>query len=265
MKYTIFIDESGEAGIANVRHESKPGASPYFVLGAAVFQPASEIYARQALQRFKDTIKKTSWKHATDLSHVEKVYLGRLLGQLPARYFAVISNKATLEEYKAAINSDPQKFYNKCLKYLLEKFFSYLAKHLSSDEDVNIILEQRNHDYDAMLRYFHRVKENPLYEQSKSLRLLNPFSITRKAKGDEDLLEIADFVSHAVYQLANKTSSNFRIPEFRYFQELSSRFAGDERCNVLGVGVKCIHSLEQLKLDADISAMLRSTKCRPPA
>ncbi|KJS40441.1 MAG: hypothetical protein VR71_23125, partial [Roseovarius sp. BRH_c41] len=103
MKYTIFIDESGEAGIANVRQESKPGASPYFVLGAAVLQPASQIQARKVLYDFKNTIKKSAWKHATDLNHTEKVYLARLLGKLPVRYFAVISNKATLNDYKDTI------------------------------------------------------------------------------------------------------------------------------------------------------------------
>jgi len=97
MKYTVFIDESGEAGIAKVRNDKNPGASPYFVLGAAVFQNASELHARKVLFEIKDKIGKTSWKHATDLNHADKVYLGRKLGKLPTRYFAVISNKDTLK------------------------------------------------------------------------------------------------------------------------------------------------------------------------
>lgn len=264
MQYTIYIDESGEAGIAKVRQGATPGASPYFVLGAAVFQPAAEIRARSVINEFKETIGKTVWKHATDLEHSEKVLLGRLLGQLPVRFFAVISNKSTLDDYKKTIKSDPQKFYNKCLLYLLERIFQYLSKYIVSDNDVSIILERRNHDYDTMLRYLQTVKNNPIYRESRALERLNPFAITTKAKGEDELLEIADFVSHAVYQLANKTDKNFNIPEFRYFQELSSRFAGDQKFNVLGVGLKCIHSLEQLKLDTDIGTLLRATKCKPP-
>ena len=265
MKYSVFIDESGEAGIAKVRQEGSVGASPYFVVGAAVFQPASELNARNVLQDVKSKMRKVSWKHATDLSHTEKVYLGRELGRLPVRYFAVISNKDTLGEYKNFIETDAQKFYNKCLKYLLEIIFLYLSKDINSTEDVTVVLEERNHDYDAMLRYFHKVKENPIYKQSKSLRFFNPFSMIRKKKGEENLLEIADFVSHAVYQLANKTDRNFYIPEFRYFQEISSRFAGNERGQILGYGLKCIHSLGQLNLDPDIAALVRSAKCKPPS
>lgn len=264
MKFTVFIDESGEAGIAKIRDGTSRGASPYFVLGAAVFQPEAENSARQTLDAFKKKIGKTNWKHATDLGHSEKVLLARSIGNLQVRLFALISNKATLGDYKETIDSDPQKFYNKCVSYLLERVCAYLIAAGAKADEIKVTLERRNHDYDRLIRYIGKVKENPLNPASISLRILNPFSITTKAKGEEDLLEIADFVAHAVYQLGNKIPSNYEIPEPRYFQELSSRFAGDNKGVVTGAGLKCIHSLEQLKLDFDVEKIVRNARARLP-
>lgn len=265
MQYTVFVDESGETGVSKVRSNDAPGASPYFVMGAAVFQPASKISARKEFSKFRAKISKSKWKHATELSHNEKVLLARTLGKLPVRYFAVISNKATLREYKDRINSDPHQFYNKCLMYLLERILTYLIPQGMKEDQLSVVLEHRNHDYDTMLRYFTAIKENPIYAQSKVFKNFNPFCITSLKKGEDELLEIADFVSHAVYQLANKTKANFNIPETRYFRELSTRFAGNEHCSILGTGIKCIHSLDDLELDEDVKEIVRKAKCKAAA
>lgn len=264
MKFTVYIDESGEAGIAKVRTVNSPGASPYFVLGAVVCEPTAEIHAKNALDNFAEETGKSSWKHATDLSHFEKVLLGKELGRLPVRYFCLISNKSTLKEYKNGIENDPQKFYNKCLKYLLECIFNYLSKHIDSDDDVRVVLEERNHDYDRMIRFLQRVKENPIYPQSKVFRNLNPFAIVSRPKGSEAMLDVADFVAHATYQCTNRSRQNFGIPEPRYFLEIASRFAGDGERSALGVGIKPVHSLSQLNLEPEIEQKILALKVKAP-
>ncbi|ADE86764.1 DUF3800 domain-containing protein [Rhodobacter capsulatus] len=263
MPFSIYIDESGETGIAKVRSDVSPGASPYFVVGAAVFQPSSAIDARQKLSLFRDQIGKQKWKHATDLDHPEKVYLARTFSQVNARYFAVISRKQTLGDYKEKIEEDPQKFYNKCIQYLLEIVCCYLRRLGAKPDDISVILERRNHDYDAMYRFLQKVKDMPLFEASKSLEILNVFSIGTAAKGEDPLLEYADFVSHAVFQLTNLTPKNFGIPEVRYFDELSKRFAADVNGRILGVGLKCIHSLDDLKLQPEVVSLLKSARGQP--
>jgi len=254
-QFNVYIDESGDVGIGKVRQGNSLGASPYFVLGAVVCQPTAEVHVKNAVMEFKKQIGKSSWKHATDLGHAEKVLLSRELGRLPVRFFGLVSNKATLAEYKNEINSNPQKFYNKCVKYLLESVCSYLSTKISSDEDLRVVLEKRNHDYDAMLRYLNAVRENPLYEQSKSLKLLNPFGISTMEKGESEMLEVADFVAHAIFQCVNRSKHNYEIPEPRYFREISSRFAGSAKGDVLGVGLKCLHSLEDVRLDHDVETL----------
>ncbi|MEM9900625.1 MAG: DUF3800 domain-containing protein [Pseudomonadota bacterium] len=263
MRFSVFIDESGDIGVSRVRTSESSGSSPYFVMGAAVLQPAGCRRANSILEKAKDRIGKSKWKHATDLDHNAKVFLCRELTSANLRLFGVISNKATLKGYKEEINWDPQKFYNKCLQYLLELICSYLSRFDIGQDDISFVLEQRNHDYDRMLRYLQRVKDNPLYGQSEALTLLNPFGIVRRRKGEEQLLEVADLVSHALYQLTNKTKSNYDIPEPRYFDELQSRFGCDKRGMILGTGIKCIHSLEQLELDEDIAMRIRAARAKP--
>ncbi|WP_322895072.1 MULTISPECIES: DUF3800 domain-containing protein, partial [unclassified Yoonia] len=128
MKFNIYIDESGEAGIGKVRDGSSVGASPYFVMAAVVCQPTAEVLAKNALSDAKDKIGKKSWKHATELGHTQKVFLARELNRLPVRFFAVISRKQTLGSYKSEIKGNAHKFYNKCAQYLLESICSYLGR-----------------------------------------------------------------------------------------------------------------------------------------
>ena len=260
MPFTVFIDESGESGIAKVRTADTPGASPYFVLGATVMQPATEIHGRRLLAEIRDTIGKKNWKHATDLDHQAKVFFARKSCELNARFFALISNKATLGEYKDKISNDPQKFYNKCVQYILEMVCNYLARFSVADDDISVVLEQRNHDYDSMLRFLTKVKANPIYPESKSLRLLNPFAIGARRKGEEELLDYADLIAHSVYQCTNLTRHNYNIPERRYLEELQSRFASAPNGLVLSHGIKCIHSLEQLQLSAEIETLFRGLR-----
>lgn len=264
-KFNIYIDESGDTGIKKIAKNEEPGSSPYFVLGAVVLQPTAEVHARNMLSDFRETIGKKAWKHATQLGHSEKVLFAREMGRLPARYFALVSNKETLSGYREFIDFSPHKFYNKCVKYLLESICSYLAQYEPSQSDIGVCLEQRNHDYSAMIAYLDKVKNKPLHEKSKSLRLLNPFSITTRQKGEEDILELADFVAHAVYQCTNRSRSNYGIPEPRYFTEISSRFAGCSRGKPLGHGIKCLHKIEDLFLEPDVEKIWRNVRVQLPS
>ena len=170
---------------------------------------------------------------------------------------------STLGDYSDKIGNDPDKFYNKCAVYLLERVGQYLVAKGMSGSPPEVCFEAKNHDYDAMRRYIGTIKDKPLHPDATYLRVFNPFAITAKTKTEEPLLKFADLAAHATYQCANKTRSNMFIPEPRYFEELSSRFGADKSGNILGRGLKCIHSLEQLQLEKDVERKLRLTKAEP--
>lgn len=262
MPVYVYIDESGEAGISKIRSQGSPGASPYFVLAAAVMPEAVRITAKKILSDVESQISR-QWDHATDLNHAQTVFWSRSAIQNNLRFFAVVSNKSTLGEYSERIKKDPDMFYNKCAIYLLERVGKYLLAKGTIVEPPTIVFERRNHDYDAMRRYISKIKERPFHTDATYLRVFNPFGIITKAKPEEPLLKYADLAAHAVYQCTNKTRANHGIPEPRYLEELSRKFGADERGNIIGNGIKCIHSLEQLELDKDVEAKIRRMKAIP--
>jgi hypothetical protein len=261
---TVLIDESGDTGVSVLRSEGQRGSSNYFTMGAAVFQPTTLMAARQLLERLQSEFRKTKpWRHATDLNHSQKVYFCRELTKLNVRFFGIMSNKNTLGEYAEEIAWEPDKFYNKCAKYLLERVGSYLT-HFDKDlVEPQIVFEKRNHDYDAMIRYLAKVRKNPIYSQSNGLSTINPFGIISCTKEQEAALRVADMVSHALYACVNKAPENFGIVEPRYLKELSARFAADGAGKIIGTGLKFIHSASDMQFDKDLSDQLHGLRARP--
>lgn len=262
MKCSVYIDESGETGIGKIRSNGERGASPYFVLAAAVMPSATQIVARKLLKEVEKEIPK-NWKHATDLNHRQTVFFCRAAAKVNMRFFAVVSNKSTLKDYSDQIEHNSHKFYNKCTHYLLECVGQYLKGKGLFESDPDVFFEGRNHDFDALRRYIGRIKENPLNARAEFLGCFNPFGFTERAKDEEDLLKFADLAAHAVYQCVNKNDRNFNIPESRYVVELQSRFGADEKGKVLNYGLKCIHSLEDLQLDEDVQATWKGLRAKP--
>lgn len=264
MPCTVYVDESGDTGVSKIRQAGQPGSSDYFTMGAVVFQSATEIQARSLLNKLQRDFGKTKrWKHATDLSHIQRVHFCRELSRLHVRFFGLISYKPTLGKYKEFINFDPHMFYNKCATYLLERVGGYLASVDPNLTEPQIVFEERNHDYDMMIRYIGKCKENPIYPQSKMLCSINPFAITRKSKNEEDLLRIADMVSNSLYACVNKTPDNYGITETRYLEELANRFAAGQNCKILDVGIKCIHDIQDLALDPPVGKTLKGLRSSP--
>lgn len=264
MSCTVYIDESGDAGVKKIRSQEQSGSSEYFILGAVVIQPATQIRIRKKLDELQGDFRKTKrWKHATDLNHMQKVHFCREMSKEHVRFFGLISYKPTLGEYGQSIDHEPDKFYNKCAVYLLEKVGKYLRGVSPSIVDPKIVFERRNHDYDAMIRYVGKVKDNPLDPEARYLENINPYAIVSRSKSEEDLLRVADLVSHALYCCVNKTPDNFGITETRYLRELAKRFAVDDKGKVLGTGIKPIHSLVDLNLDSDVNETLRQLRAAP--
>lgn len=262
MKYTVYIDESGGSGIGKIRGDGTRGASPYLVLSAAVIPFNEQDAAREVLKNASAKIPR-KLKHATDLNHFQKLYLCKQLSGVNMRMFAAVSYKRTLEDYAEKIDWDPHKYYNKCVHYLLETVGQYLKGKGLFDTELEVVFEGRNHNFNALRRYIGKIKDNPINERAKFLQCFNPFSFVERAKIEEDLLKYADLAAHSVFSCVNKTKTNFSIPETRYLVELQSRFGADSNGRVLDYGLKCIHSIDQLKLDADVKLVWQSLRAEP--
>lgn len=119
-RFTIFIDESGEAGIERIRSSLGGGASPYMTLGAMLIRNSMREHIAHTLDTISNDLKKDTL-HCSRLNHYQLLYFCRQIVKCEMRLFGVISNKQTLEEYKTKIEANSSKYYNKCCQYLLER------------------------------------------------------------------------------------------------------------------------------------------------
>lgn len=263
-RFTIFIDESGEAGIGKVRSESSSGASPYMTLGASLISNQSRKAIEDKLDKIKHEIGKKSL-HCSQLKHYQLLHFAREITQQKMRLFGVISRKATLGSYKATIADDSSMYYNKCSQYLLERVGWFMETRKIPPRNLDIIFEKANVDYEKMRNLLSICQSNPKHPNTKRLQNIAIPNIAVKDKSEEPLLQVADLVAHALYKCVDKQTKNFGITEPRYLRELAPHFFGHpDNQTVVGAGLYCVHSTRDLEMDSDVEEVLNNMVATPP-
>ncbi|MFC6489925.1 DUF3800 domain-containing protein [Nitratireductor sp. GCM10026969] len=263
-RFTIFIDESGEAGIEKVRSASSVGASPYMTLGASLIGNRSRKAIEDTLDKIGAEIGKSPL-HCSQLKHYQLLHFVRQITQQKMRLFGVISRKATLGSYKAAIADDSSMYYNKCAQYLLERVGWFMEAREILPENLDIIFEKANVDYERMRNLLWTCQSTPKHPHTKKLQHIDIRNIAIKKKSEEPLLQLADLVAHALYKCVDKQDKNFGIPEPRYLRELAPHFFGHpETQSVVGAGLYCVHSTRDLKLASEVEEVFNSMVANHP-
>lgn len=263
-KYTLFVDESGEPGIGNIRSANKSGASRYMTLGGVVVRNNDKKKLEDSLDHIKRTIKKDDL-HCKHLDHFQKIHFAKSITQHKMRFFGVISDKLTLLDYKQKIDNDHSQYYNKCVMYLLEKVGWFMETRELNPNDLDIVFEKANVDYKKMRNLIATCKRNPMREATKKLKKIDENRISYAVKKDEPLLQIADLTAHALYKCVDTQPKNYEIAEPRYLKELSSLFFGNPNNNlVLNAGIYCAYSNREIALPEDIDEFLKALKSVPP-
>ena len=260
---TLYVDESGEAGIRKVRADGAPGASPYMTLGAALIADRHREDFEATLEAIREEVRKKQL-HCSELNHYQILHYGRRLMGLEMALFGVISRKDTLGQYKDRIDGDSHKYFNKCVQYLLERVGWYMEAHSIPKSDVAIVFEKANRDYSRMENFLWQVQSNPLQPMAKKLTYLDVSTIEARDKDEEPLLKVADLVAHALFRCVDKRASNMHICEPRYLRELGPKFFGNPtNRKVAGAGLYCVHQPSHLKLDQDVEAVVRELTASP--
>lgn len=261
-KYTLFIDESGEAGVANVRTSSASGASPFMTLGGVIIANESMPMIEASLETVKAEFGKKDL-HCSQLKHDQIVYFARMISQINLRLFGLISRKETLGSYKADISDSSAKYYNKCVQYLLERVGWFMKDRQINPGDLEIIFEKANFDYDQMKNFLFMCQRNPQRKNTRYLQNLDINLLRAQAKNEQPALKIADLVAHSLYKCVE---GRYGIAEPRYISELSKRFFGDPKTGeVLNAGVYCVHSVEDLSLQDEVKDVLKSLTTKLPS
>lgn len=248
--YTFYVDESGDAGIQQVRSDTQGGASPYLTLGATLVRDNNGKALQKHLLDISSILGDKAL-HSKGLDHKKKVLFAQKMAEWPVLCFAAISHKDTLGDYKENIGNKHWLYYHRCLAYLLERLGCFLQRYDIPSERCRIVVENSNNIRLGTFRcYMRRCQAKAYYSQMRFLSRIDPNKISVMAKSDAPLLCLGDFVAHAVYQCVNKSQHNHGIVETRYVHELRSRFFANPETNaILGWGIKPIHSLNDLALD----------------
>jgi len=251
-KLTLFIDESGEAGVSKVRSETSGGASQYMTLGGALIRNTNGPVIRKRIEDLQHEFKR-KYLHCSELKHEQKIYYARELSKQKIKFFGLISRKATLGSYRLRISDDSKRYYNKCASYLLERVGRFINENSFHRDDLDIIFEEGNFDYEGLKTYIRKCQDNPINSNARYLTNINADNIKTAKKNDDIMLCTADLNAHALYKCVDKHQGNYYIPEPRYYAELRDKFF---KCNksgrVEGAGLKVVHQLSDLNLDSDV-------------
>ena len=223
MKYTFFVDESGQSGIKKIRTKSEGGASRYMTLGGALVPNSMIVDLRDKLEVIAKEFGRQEL-HCSKLNHNQICSFSKAMAEQRILLFGLISMKETLGEYKAAIEESDKRYYNKCAQYILERLAQFLEINDISGDDVDIYFEDGNFDYEALRRLVDRCRQNPMHKNTRRLQHIRPVSIASKPKSDEPILQVADLVAHALFRCVDDGPSTYGIKETRYLQEIRKRF-----------------------------------------
>jgi len=120
-------------------------------------------------------------------------------------------------------------------------------KKISAD-NLNIVFEKGNFDYNKMRGLIRSCQNNPLQQNTKNLEFIDANKIVEKEKSEEPLLQLADLVSHSLYRCVE--GGEFGVIECRYLNEIRDKFYQDKETNkAIGKGIYVVHKLKDLELD----------------
>lgn len=232
-------------------------------MGAALINNDSFESIRKTLKRVRTDIGKREI-HCSDLNHYQKLFLIRQIAIHKKRLFGVISYKETLGAYKDDIEGNNKYYYNKCAQYLLERVGWFMEANDIPPENLDIVFEKGNFDYNKMQVLLRKCQQNPTHPMTARLTHIKVSNIAVKTKNEEPLLQMADLVAHALYKCVDKQDKNHFIVEPRYLRELSPRFFGNPKTQaVAGAGLYLVHKMKDLKLDQEVEDVINAMVAEP--
>lgn len=262
VRFTAYIDESGDTGLRGVKPGVERGASEWLVIGCCVVSAENDAqvlpWVKDIRSRFKNS--QTPYIHFADLNDAKRRVACETLGSKPCRLFAVMSNKKNVEGYKNQNLNDGNKawLYWWLCRLLLERVTKFCDSKVPADEKgqwkLRIVFSRRGRmRYIDFFNYLQKLRR-----QSRSgMLFLKQGDIEWSVIDDEEILvlehkkraglQLADLVASAFFQAVEQVKIGKCNPT--YAEALLPRLARDQYGRVLDFGVKTIPSLHEMDLD----------------
>jgi len=250
--YTLYIDESGDAGINKVRTRTVAGASPYMTMGGVLVPDIKSKTITENLNEFRQKITKQPNLHCKNIRHEQKVRFSQFLNNQKVLCFGVVSLKSTLGNYKEDIEGDSSLYYNKCAQYLLERLGIFLSTHNIPKDNINIIFEEGNFNYGKLKGLIAACQRKPIHANSEYLKNIDVNLIDKKDKKDEPLLQLSDLVAHSLYKAVY--GGEYNVYEPRYLECIRNKFFKKDKEKIVGNGIYAVHSIYDLRLPNEMQS-----------
>jgi hypothetical protein len=169
-RFHVYIDEAGDPGVKPKAH-NEPHWSDWFVLSAIVVQAERAPETVEWVKEMNTAIRRSvpSSIHYRKLSNANRGHVCRVLSDKPVRIFIVASHKDSMRRHTSAIlgKASSGKFYNWCLRILLERVTEWCANRCRKDkiptQPAKLVFSERGgHDYKELRRYISKIEAQTL-------------------------------------------------------------------------------------------------------
>lgn len=228
--YVAYIDEAGDPGIKRVRPIDSVGGTEWMTIGCALVQASNDhVLPERVGNILADLgVRNRPDLHFRFLSPTRQKRACELLANMPARYFAVCSNKRNMRQYEnpraAAKMHGQQWFYNWLVRVLVERVTASVLQHSikvhGAPKLVKFVFSRRGgHSY-SQTKAYHEILKRQSQARSAVLQLRLPKwevmsrdLVESAAHSDSAGLQIADCVASAFYTACDDLDTGSRFLE----------------------------------------------------
>jgi hypothetical protein len=228
MKYTLYIDESGDHGLSNLNPDF-----PIFLLCGVVISSLEYEKLSLQLNQIKNEIRKSEHVifHSRDIRKCEKEFKYLFDLELKARFYemldkaisthsySIVSSAILKENYIRKYGKLSNDVYEISLSFIIERAIFYLDELKRKDTTLDIIFEKRGIKEDTKLKeHFQRILARGTGYVSPER--LKPYGVQisfRSKRENINGLQLADLIA---YPIARYVLEPDRInPSFEIFKE----------------------------------------------
>jgi hypothetical protein len=269
--YVVYIDESGDTGLHNVKPNNPTGATEWLVLSAFLVKIADDSkmvsWVRDAQADFTS---KRRALHYNKLLPFKKTLVCAALAKKEACCFAVLSNKPNIENYKNKnLGSEKAWLYWWMTRLLLERVTEYCERHTPEKQrgidKLRIVFSRRGgltyEDFKAYLDLLHYQSINKMLRlDAGDLKwsVIDANEIFIRDHSERAGLQLADVIAGAFYEAVERNRGDAENCDPSYAKLLRPLMALDRKSRTLGYSIKTMPNLWKMDLLTEQKAIFES-------
>jgi hypothetical protein len=266
--FVVYIDESGDTGLKNVKPNSEGGATEWLVLSAflVAIQHDSQMvsWVQDVQSEFKS---KRRDLHFNKLLPFKKGLVCGALAQKDAKCFVVMSNKPNIENYEnKKLGEERSWLYWWLTRLLLERVTDYCERQTPAaqvgKDKLRIFFSRRGGlTYDDFKNYLdllrHQSVNKLLHLKTGDIKwsMIDTNEVHVRDHSERAGLQLSDVIAGAFYEAVERNRGEIEHCEPSYAKSLKPIVASSASGNVMSYGIKTMPSLWEMDLEDEQKAV----------